>query len=591
MEKTRKEILTYWKSISIPGLEPSLEKFVVIEGNNKIYPKISHMIKETKSQLSAVSTVPSLLRADQFGLLDVIFKHPLRSKIQFRFLTDISSKNLDAAKTLLKKTAKTKFNFKGRNPELGLQLSPRMVIRDAEEIIFFITPRQSIPMTGQDEACLWTNCKELVHAFTAVFDDLWRNSTDMEKKILELETGKPAPKTCVITDAEAARKTYKETIGSAKEEILMLTSAKGLIEQLENVALVKEWTEKGVSVKIMAPITSENLNAALKLSRYCAVRHASASHLGTTIVDGQHLFQFKTSLTSGGNLETMPHFEDTFYTSDREYVEKTKNILNGIWINAPTPSIVTLETILGSTPAIPRDIPIDSGIQIIKKKQWYGPVDAILDKKPLGTENDLLSKVFEYQKNQARVVAYASSGNAVIHPPANLDLPDMMIDSWHARKESTFGEGNTLIVSLWLNTPKGYTFVPVAVVETSNDLRLLDFDKAFFAGTPTGQNVIHVTDKELQVWKQGDGLFAGWTIQIPLPPLQRYLPPSCLLFEKIGEARTQKYNTPMPSGYTGTCEYTGFDAFVTFVSPTWKYAGPATEAVFGMNVILGSIPP
>jgi hypothetical protein len=92
---------------------------------------------------------------------------------------------LDAVKTLLKKTPKTNFNFKGRNPELGLQLAPRMVIRDAEEIIFFITPGLSVSMTGQDEACLWTNCKELVQAFTAVFDDLWRNSTDMEKKILD----------------------------------------------------------------------------------------------------------------------------------------------------------------------------------------------------------------------------------------------------------------------------------------------------------------------------------------------------------------------------------------------------------------------
>ena len=209
----------------------------------------------------------------------------------------------------------------------------------------------------------------------------------------------------------------------------------------------------------------------------------------------------------------------------------------------------------------------------------------------LGTEKDLLDRVLEYQKNSARVVAYASTGQVIVHPPTNLNLPNLMIDCWHARKQSTFGEGNSLIISLWLNTPKGCTFVPVAVVETSSDPRIIDFDKAFFGGTPAGKNVIHVTDRELQVWKQGDGLFAGWTIQIPLRPLPRYLPPSCLLFEKIGEARTQKYDTPMPSGYKGTCEYTGFDAFVTFISPTWKYAGPATEAVFGMNVILTSIAP
>lgn len=591
LESARKELLGYWRNIRQPTAEPTMEKFTVIEGNRKIYPKISQMITETKSQLSTISTVQGLLRAETLGLFDVMLSHPLRKQIQFRFLTDLSIQNLKAVKNLLKKIPKTKFNLKGRNPQLGLQLAPRMVIRDNEEIVFFITPREESSSTGQDEACLWTNSKELVHAFTGVFDDLWRSSADIEKTIFELETGKPAPKTCVINDATTARNTYEETIGSAKQEVLMLTSARGLTEQLRNIALVKEWIEKGVSVKIMAPITSENLNAALELSKYCAVRHVSASQLGTTIVDGQHLFQFKTSLVNRGSVDAAPHFEDTFYTSDREYVGMTKTMFSKIWVNAPVPSKVTLETILGSKPLVLSDTSA-TNIKVIKKEQWYGAVDVTVDKKTLGTEKELLNKVREYEKDPSRTVAYGSTGQVIVHPPANLCLPNMMIDCWHVRR-GTFGKGNTntLIISLWLNTPKGYMFVPVGVVETTTDSRIVDFYRTLFAGIPAGQNVIHVTDKELQVWKQGDGLFAGWTIQIPLPPIHGYLPPSCLLFEKIGEARTQKYNTLLPSGYTGTCEYTGFDAFVTFVSPIWKYAGPATEAVFGMNVIMTSIAP
>ncbi len=465
-----------------------------------------------------------------------------------------------------------------------------MVIRDTEEIIFFITPGQDTYSVGQDEVCLWTNSKELVHAFTAVFDDLWQNSTDIGEKILELETGKPAPKTCVIKDATTARRTYEQTLRLAREEILTLTSAKGLMEQSEKAALIREWANRGVAVKIMAPITSENLDAALQLSRYCAVRHASASHLGTTIIDGQHLFQFKTSLAHEKK-PASPHFEDTFYTSDRGYVEKTRNLLDNIWINAPVPSKATLEDILGSKPVVPSITQESAGVEIVRKEQWYGAVDVTVGKKPLGSEKELLNRASEYQKDSSRVVAIGSTGQAIIRPPAHQCLPNMMIDCWHARKESTFGEGNTLIVSLWLKTTKGYTFVPVAVVETSTDLKILDFDRAIFAGTPAGLNVIHVTNEDLQVRRQGEGSFAGWTIQIPLHPLPSCLPPSCLLFEKIGEERTQKYSTPLPSGYLGTCEYTGFDAFVTFMSPTWKYAGPATEAVFGMNVILTSIAP
>ncbi len=77
--------------------------------------------------------------AEQFSLFDAAIEHPLKSKIQFRFLTELTEQNLNTAKTLIKRILKLGFNFKGRNPDLGLQLSPRMVIRDDKEIIFFIT--------------------------------------------------------------------------------------------------------------------------------------------------------------------------------------------------------------------------------------------------------------------------------------------------------------------------------------------------------------------------------------------------------------------------------------------------------------------
>ncbi len=59
---------------------------------------------------------------------------------------------------------------------------------------------------------LWTDCKTLVKAFTAIFEELWHNSTDIREKILEIETGKPAPKTIIIQDAETAKKKYDKIL-------------------------------------------------------------------------------------------------------------------------------------------------------------------------------------------------------------------------------------------------------------------------------------------------------------------------------------------------------------------------------------------
>jgi Sugar-specific transcriptional regulator TrmB len=594
METAKNQILAYWRSIRHSELVPSLEKFVVIEGNSKIYSKISQMIKGTKNQLSAISTVPGLMRADQFGIFETIFNHPIGTKIQFRFITDISNQGLNAMKTLLSRMPKEKFNIKGRNPDLGLQLAPRMIIKDVEEILFFITPRTGTWGLGQDESCLWTNCKELVYAFGAVFEDLWRNSTSIEEKIVEIEESKIAPKTCVISDPEKARKTYFETAGSAEKEIIALTSAAGLIDYWHNATLMKKWLEKEVSVKLMAPITSENLSAAIQLSKHFSVKHASTSHFGTTIIDGKCLFQFKTYLSGREIGEYASCFKDVFYTDDRNFVKKTQRMLDDIWEKAPIPSRLTLESLLGSVPIVKSGSSLSNHTRVVEKKEWLGSSSVEIDEESPLTEADLREKAKRYSKDLTRTsVGFGTTGQAVVRPPNHVKMPDLMIDAWCMKKPSTFGEGNALIVSLWQKVPTGgFAFVPVAIVETNANPKLAKLYQSMFAGIPAGSNVIHVTENELQVWNQGKSLFAGWTIDIPLSPIDSRLPPACLMFEAIGEARTQRYAIPkLPSGYSGTCEYTGFDAFVTFISPTWKYAGPATEAVFGMDVLMTSIAP
>jgi sugar-specific transcriptional regulator TrmB len=577
IESTKKDLLSDWKNISKTRLEPPLEKFVVIEGSNKIYPKIFQMIKETKNQLSAVATVPSLIRADQFGLLDTAFGHPFESKIQFRFLTELSEQNLNAMKALLEKTSKSGFNFKGRNPDLGLQLAPRMVIRDDEEIIFFITPRTDTSATTQDDVCLWTNCKALVQSFTAVFEDLWRNASDIERKIVEIETGKPTPQTYfIIGDAEAAKKRYDATVYSAKEEIVMLTSSAGLIGLCKNMALLKECAGRGASIRIMAPITSENLKAAQQLSECSEVKHAPLGYLSTTLVDGEHFFQFKNPHQE--EPEALSCFANTFYTTDSEYVYKMKTMLNDIWKNALSPSAVTLES---------------TGQSLFREVSGY-----IEDEKPLEklTEKDVLNNIINAQKiplkgdpSKYTTRLYGSIAQAIIHPPDYFNLPDMMIWVFHNNKQSSFGAEDMLIIYLRLETPFGHTFVPVAHI--TDNPKSVPHRKAVFAGTPAAQNIQVVKRDELQVRVQGNTLFAGWTVEIPLLPPKYTLPPSCILFEGYGKLRTGVFKTRAPSGRKQMYEYNGFGAFVTFFHPSSKYAGPGTDGILLRDVVFTGVPP
>jgi sugar-specific transcriptional regulator TrmB len=599
IQQKRDELLSDWQSIAIAESDSPPAKFTVIEGRSYIYSKIQQMIQDTESHLSFVATVPSLARADQFGLFDAAFSHPLKSKIQFRFITELSEQNANALKALLKKIPKADFSFEGKTPDLGLKLCPRMVIRDEEEAVFFIDPRKGEFVSEQDDVCLWTNCKSLVQAFTAVFEDLWRNSTEIQKKIEEIETGKPTPKTYVISDAEAAKKKYEETVQSAKEEIIMMTSSKGLIECWKSIPLIKKWIEKGVSVEIMAPIVSENLEVAEQLSKICAVRHVSISYWGTTIVDGKHLFQFKAPRDKE-KLELTPYFENTFYTNDFAYVERMKATLNDIWKTARAPSAVTLESILRKSrePSVPlpsdRNFPHDSYRKMIGFARTQGFSIEGPEQTEITTERDVLNKIITAQKSPVRIPSkdinrwYGSLAAAVIHPPNHFNLPDMLIQVFHIEKQSALGEEDVLSVSLWLETPTGHAYVPVALI--GDNPKAQGIWKATQAGTPAGQNVQLVKKGELQVSIHGNTLFAGWTVQIPLLP-PYVLPPACILFEGYGDIKTDKYTLVTPSGYRTEIEQNGFDAFVTFFHPSSKYSGPGTDGFFGRDFVAATSPP
>ena len=87
---------------------------------------------------------------------------------------------------------KVKSNFQVRSPTLNQKSFSRMFIRDETEVAFFIDNKiDSNNAIQTDDICLWTDCKEIVSSFAALFEDLWRDATDIQKRLLEIETGKP----------------------------------------------------------------------------------------------------------------------------------------------------------------------------------------------------------------------------------------------------------------------------------------------------------------------------------------------------------------------------------------------------------------
>jgi hypothetical protein len=211
------------------------------------------------------------------------------------------------------------------------------------------------------------------------------------------------------------------------------------------------------------------------------------------------------------------------------------------------------------------------------------------------TEKEILEKIANGKKYPAKnwpktiIKYYCNSAFAFIHSPEEYNLPDMIIGVSHHNENSSFGLEDWMMIFLWLETPTGYAYVPVAIVLDNPDP--LEFRKAVFRGTPAEQNTHILKKDELQVQIHGNTLFAGWTVEIPLLPPPYSLPPACLLFEGYGDVKTGIFTNKMPSGTFAEYEYNALEAFFTFFHPSAKYTGPGTESYLHREIILTAHPP
>ena len=253
LEKAKNSLLSDWEKIGSSIIEPDVGKFFVIKGNRKIYSRIAHMIRQTKKEFSAILSVPELVRNEQFGVFDSIYTHPLKSKIKFQFLTELSPQNLEAMK-LLNLKLKTGLDLKATSPSSSFALLPRMVIRDKVEGLFFISPKTSLHTGGKDEICICTNNPSLVQALKGIFEELLRYSIAIEKKIFEMETGK-LPRVTHLLDS--ARKSRRQWL--IFETIQYYLKALDLMKDHKKWA--KERTETLESLGALYGLTSEHEKA------------------------------------------------------------------------------------------------------------------------------------------------------------------------------------------------------------------------------------------------------------------------------------------------------------------------------------------
>ena len=229
-------------------------------------------------------------------------------------------------------------------------------------------------------------------------------------------------------------------------------------------------------------------------------------------------------------------------------------MLDDTWKHAISPSAITVEQI--TKPPNPTGAPVpEDEYTVSRKDSAYQKMIIGVEEKPGEiTEEYVLNKIINAKRDRRIKRYYGSSATAVIHPPSNFNLPNMLLTFYHCNKQSYWGAEDYMIVYVWLETPKGYAYVPVAIV--GDNQKGMEYRKLSYAGTPAIQNYHVLKKDELEIETHGNTLFAGWTVPIPLIPPNCVLPPSSVLFEGYGKIKTAVIKFTMPSGATSTVEET-----------------------------------
>lgn len=339
LEGNKSKLIAHWESIDISRDSPPSERFVFLKGRSKIYSRLLQMIKEAKKEVLMITTSLGLIRSDQTG----IFESTMKRNAQFKILTHVSKEYLKDLKNMVESISKNNLkNVELRYANFTTGICPRFVIIDGTDGLFFIPTKEGSSVTANEELGLWTNSGIVTYANT-FFEELWHNTTGIDRKLTEIETGIPAEVTTLFKDAQTAYKFLREKMDTAREEITVITSSKGIIRAMD--VPLSQLYEKGVKIRIMAPINADNFEIAQHLSQYCQIRHVDNVYSRLVSIDNKHFFQLKTSQPDKETTEPEDSFAPMFYTNDAEPVARMSEMLDALWEKSSNISEIKLEVV------------------------------------------------------------------------------------------------------------------------------------------------------------------------------------------------------------------------------------------------------
>jgi len=392
-----------------------------------------------------------------------------------------------------------------------------------------------------------------------------------------------------IKDPEIAKNRYYEALNNGKNEIMIVTSSKRLIQISKNINLLEKWCNKGVTTKILAPVTTENLKATQILLLFSEVRHIPVGYRETTIIDDNKLFQFNTSSFNSRDSSELWNYDNVLFTNDLNYIAETKKILFDVWKKTHTPSFANVRELSRNITNSQEKQRSLERTTVFMQGMEYEPSSQISEEVVLKKIEEEQNKYYKRCKDWSCTLNYfGNRAFAAFKPPKEFGLPDMIIVLFNVTEKSSFGAEKWIVVNLLDEKTRNSKYVPVAFVQ--DNPQMLNFRKKIFEGFLFKENIHAFNIEQVQMQIKGNTFVAGWTRPIPLGDKYEPLPPLYLLFEGYGDVKSGMFTNITLSGRKQEFWYNSYDAFVNIYHPKSEYVGAGTEGFIEKNTLFISHP-
>jgi hypothetical protein len=183
LEAGREKLISQVNSYQNGRIENESDRFNVLEGSNVVQPKLIQMVMESKKSLKLLTSGYGLIESQKHGLVESFFTHPLRNKLDFRFLLTQSTltKQRKLSEELYCRAKKRLKQFEARIASSGTRTTFRYLIKDEQELLLSLRISEDEETSSNiKDASLWTNNKILVKAFLQLFNETWHDSKELQ---------------------------------------------------------------------------------------------------------------------------------------------------------------------------------------------------------------------------------------------------------------------------------------------------------------------------------------------------------------------------------------------------------------------------